>query len=1139
MDHDLNHPATAPHEKIRFKREEITDLSCFPSAAEQVFPRFRPTAWHHAARVVAIAFCAVAIFVALVAVVISLVSFTGFGEARLRAAAEDAVAALADVEVDASFGSVTIAPDAKSLLALEISDVVVTPEGAPRPLLVGRRMRFGIDGLSLLAGKVRASGARIEDAQLDIGLLPRRDDARHEAWWGGLLDEKGRVDTDRAGAALFAAARALVEQAADKGLRDVRLNNVKFLLPDDALVPSVTIAHASLAAEGEDSVRFAADLSNGIRKVTVEATAKRDPLGGRMENLDLRAHSPAPENAAPGPDASALGTVDVVLRGVEGDATQPFQIAADISVRQGAIDFGSDGVVSGDVQVVASVSGGARRVEINRLTATAGRTVLDFYGFVAPADADAGEEGGYRYELASSQSLLGPTESPEPTLPFMAQAEGRVSADGRAVDLDSFRLRTSSGEASVKASFAFPSGETPGMSVTVEAERLPVSHVKQIWPWFAAPGARSWVLQHLFAGSVGKASVFYSVPPGRLGNGVPLTHDEVHGRFEVSGARVDLAGTMPPLRDTAGTIAFAGNDVDIALQSGTVFMQSGRSVSASNGTLAIRNANVRPVIGKLAIDVAGAADAVAELATYDPIEALQRTGMAPEDFSGDVSGRILADVPLNKDIPADQLGWKVDLDYENLALAKPMEGQKVTDAAGSLNVVPDRLDISAKARLNGIPAELSLVEPLNDDGPARVRKVALSLDDKARGAIAPGLDGIVSGTVKVELDWAAADTNRHVAADLTNAAINLPWAGWSKGVGIPATLSLTAATDGHVTRLSDIDLDGKSFGAKGEARLENDNLVSARLSNVRLSRGDDFALTIGRKGGGFSVAVSGQSLDARSVIRRFTAGTDRAGGSSGNDSVSVTANVDSVTGFHGEKLSGLKLSYRESDGQTLGFEADAKSSSGAAIAVRDKTQGSARSQQITAGDAGALLRFLDVYEHIEGGSITINLGGTSGGTLTGRLDARNFWIVGEPRLGSLVSTPPPGDNRSLSEAANARIDASRVQFDQGSLEIAKGGGKLSIANGVLRGPLIGATFQGVMHDEKNRMDMTGTFMPAYGINRIFGEVPLIGAILGNGRDRGLIGVTFKLEGDADRPQLRINPLSVIAPGIFRSIFEYR
>ena len=70
------------------------------------------------------------------------------------------------------------------------------------------------------------------------------------------------------------------------------------------------------------------------------------------------------------------------------------------------------------------------------------------------------------------------------------------------------------------------------------------------------------------------------------------------------------------------------------------------------------------------------------------------------------------------------------------------------------------------------------------------------------------------------------------------------------------------------------------------------------------------------------------------------------------------------------------------------------------------------------------------------------------------------------------------------------------------------------------------------------MDITGTFMPAYGVNRLFGEIPLFGQILGNGRDRGLIGITFRLAGDSKSPQLQVNPISVIAPGIFRSIFEF-
>jgi hypothetical protein len=89
------------------------------------------------------------------------------------------------------------------------------------------------------------------------------------------------------------------------------------------------------------------------------------------------------------------------------------------------------------------------------------------------------------------------------------------------------------------------------------------------------------------------------------------------------------------------------------------------------------------------------------------------------------------------------------------------------------------------------------------------------------------------------------------------------------------------------------------------------------------------------------------------------------------------------------------------------------------------------------------------------------------------------------------------------------------------------------------GPSVGSTFAGTVFDSHGNMAISGTFLPAYGINRIFGEIPLLGQVLGNGRGGGLIGITYRLSGPAGSPELEVNPLSIVAPGIFRSIFEYR
>src|SRR5690606_916777 len=103
---------------------------------------------------------------------------------------------------------------------------------------------------------------------------------------------------------------------------------------------------------------------------------------------------------------------------------------------------------------------------------------------------------------------------------------------------------------------------------------------------------------------------------------------------------------------------------------------------------------------------------------------------------------------------------------------------------------------------------------------------------------------------------------------------------------------------------------------------------------------------------------------------------------------------------------------------------------------------------------------------------------------------------------------------SLNQAVRGSIDTNRVQFERGFAEIVKAPGGLALDRGILRGPLIGVSFQGTLYDANGYMAMTGTFMPAYGLNRIFGEIPLIGQVLGNGRDRGLIGITFRLAGKA-------------------------
>jgi hypothetical protein len=1138
------------HEKIRFRRDEITDLASLPSAVsdgDPPPPRERKPQSKSGprlklripGRVLKVGGGIVGGILALLLVAIGglyAVGLTGVGSERLRTAAEAALRQVVGVDVDAAMGPARITLDGLRFLALEVNDVDLKRASDKQQVAQAGSVRFGVRILPLLFGDVKVSSARLSDARIFTAALRGAD---RTDWTKPFRNERGLVDPGRVATTVFSSAHRALDAVGKNAIRRVELDDVELVLPSKGSTTSIRLVEAEMSEAPGDGLGFSAKIEIASRSIAVELSAKRDAATNRISELKLTALAPSTEE--PEAKGSRLGTIELGLDGSE--AGEQGHINTSVKVDDWAADLGARGLVSGILDFEGRIATDTDRMEIGRLDTLVGRSQFGFRGTAGPraATAQDTDEPAYGFTLASPRSMISPDGSPEPAMNAAVQVVGSYRPDVALLAADQIVVKSSGpGEALGRAALRFAEGVVPGISVAFSVHDMPVSQVKQLWPWFTARPARNWVLNNVFGGRVTEGRLQFQVPPGRFGNGQPMSPSESFGTFAVTDTRFDTAGLIPPVRDATGIIDYRGNDVDIALSAGTVFMPSGRSVAASNGKLKITRANVPPVIGSLDIDVAGEAAAVAELASYDPINALRHVGLTPDEFTGgQVTGNVKADIPLQKGIDRGRLGWLVALNYEGLAISKPIDGQLVTDAKGTIVVEKSHAVIAATAKLSDMPAELDIVEPLGDSAIERKRLITLTLDDKAREKVVPGLDELIDGPIKVVVD-AQGGGKRLIKADLKRAQVNIPWAGWSKGSGVGGNVSFLLETVEGRSTLSDFKFEGETFGIDGSLALAGGALSEARFSRVRLNRNDNFAVTVKKSGKGYAVDVTGKSFDARSVVKQFTADSDTATkAAASGGSVSVNADVDSITGFSDETLSNVELAYRGSGSRVERLDVTATTASGGAVKLNNGIVDGGRSMRMTSSDAGAVLRFLDLYEHMQRGTIDLALRGGMEGAMRGQVDARNFTVIDDPHLRSIVSTTPPGSDRSLSQAVKRDIDTSRVPFEHLFSKIEKGPKYLKLSEGVLRGSLVGASFQGLLYDPKGNIDMTGTFMPAYGLNRLFGEIPIIGILLGNGRDRGLIGVTFKLEGDADQPNVQVNPLSAIAPGIFRSIFEYR
>jgi hypothetical protein len=69
--------------------------------------------------------------------------------------------------------------------------------------------------------------------------------------------------------------------------------------------------------------------------------------------------------------------------------------------------------------------------------------------------------------------------------------------------------------------------------------------------------------------------------------------------------------------------------------------------------------------------------------------------------------------------------------------------------------------------------------------------------------------------------------------------------------------------------------------------------------------------------------------------------------------------------------------------------------------------------------------------------------------------------------------------------------------------------------------------------------MSGTVVPAYLINSIWGRIPMLGDLLTGGeKGGGVFAASYTMTGRWDDPEIAINPLSVLAPGFLRKMFDF-
>ncbi|WP_181703690.1 AsmA-like C-terminal region-containing protein [Chthonobacter albigriseus] len=653
---------------------------------------------------------------------------------------------------------------------------------------------------------------------------------------------------------------------------------------------------------------------------------------------------------------------------------------------------------------------------------------------------------------------------------------------------------------------------------------LSVDALKTLWPGAISPQARSWVTRHVSAGLIKDATVDLSVADDAVGG--PGTAAALNFRFE--SLAFSPLDDGPPIINAFGTGTLVGNRLEITLDRGLVDLGQGRTLEAARGRFIIADIGPDPTIGEVELSLAGPAENAVALWERLPLSDDVDLPAASDAVSGSAEADIRLRLPLIKDIPASQVTFGGEVRFADLAIAEPMDGRTIRDGEITIALQGGMAAITGTASVDGVKAEIDIARPLkgNAGGSSAVRLV-LGDDDRAK----LGLDasGLLSGPVTVTVEdqkGTDGETLQQVTADLTKASISVPAIGFAKAKGKPGKATFTLRKTGSRTTVEAIVLEGGGARLEGSLALDgNGALVSAAFPRVRLSQSDRIAVKVTRADKGYKVAITGDRFDARTFIRQQWKKGDE--GAEIGAPLELDIEVGSVTGWGEEALAGVNIAARVVDGRTRALSFTAQTAGGGSASATVTPAGGQRRVEIEAGEVGRLMRFLDLYPRIYGGRARVTGVIEPSGLFTATVDGSRWRIVEEPALARLSKAVTDGP-----AAGTTTADIKRLIF-----QIRFALGVLQIEDGIVRADTAGLSIQGDIDFRRDSLRLSGSYLPASALDSLLGKIPILGQTVFAGGRAGLFGVTFRLTGPVDDPTLSVNPLSVIAPGIFRKLFE--
>lgn len=637
-----------------------------------------------------------------------------------------------------------------------------------------------------------------------------------------------------------------------------------------------------------------------------------------------------------------------------------------------------------------------------------------------------------------------------------------------------------------------------------------------LWPVAMAPRTRKWVVENIQGGMIQGGQFALRSQEGPR----PVVY--LNAAFDQ--AQVRYARTLPVVEQGTGTLTLNGNRFAVRLTRGQIQPGQGGPITVDGSSFVIPNTRQRPADGQVTLAGEGSVEALLSYLDSPPMEIMQKARRPVDLLSGRVRFDGTLELPLRRGVRLPDMKLEMRGRAFDVASDQIIPNRSLSARALDVSVTNDQLRVFGQASLSGVPFDGSWTLPIPEPGQPQTGSQVegtVTLSDAAARAFGVALpEGTISGSGPADL---RVDLRRGVPPEfaltsrLSGVGLSIPPLGWT----LPRATSGTLEVAGVLAKPARIDklvLDAPGLEARGTITLNADgSLGSIDLDRVRAGGWLDAPVVLTGRGAGVTPAVriAGGTVD----LRNAPFGQQRGGG---GGTVPLSLALDQLQVSNSIRLTDFRADLRSGGGLTGYFTASVNGE--APITGEALPQAGATAFRIRSNDAGKVIREAGILKTVSGGDMTLALAPVAGqpGSYDGALDVVNTRLREAPGIASLL------DAISIVGLLD-QLEGPGILFTEVEARFRLTPDQLVLTRSSATGPSMGISMDGTYNLGAGTLDFQGVLSPIFFLNGI-------GSIFTR-KGEGLIGFNFNLTGPANQPNVGVNPLSALTPGMFREIFR--